>query len=65
MTPNLKMEAAKSSETSVSYRNTPRRHNPQDHDLNPYRRGNLKSLNTQKLVITFTAINSQFILAPE
>jgi len=30
----LKMEAALSSETSVSYQNTTRRHNPEDRDVN-------------------------------
>jgi hypothetical protein len=37
------MEAAKFPETSVPYRNTTRGHNPEDLDLNLYRRENLKS----------------------
>jgi hypothetical protein len=37
----LKMEAGKSSETLVSYRNTTRRHSPEDLDLNLHRRENL------------------------
>jgi hypothetical protein len=38
----LKMEAARSSETSVSYRITTR-HMSEDYDMNPHRRENLKS----------------------
>jgi len=37
------MKAAWSSQTSVSYRNTTQRHNPEDFNLNIYRRGNIKS----------------------
>jgi hypothetical protein len=37
----VKTEAVRSSETSVSYRNTTRRHNPDDLDLNLHRRENL------------------------
>jgi len=36
------MEAARSSETSVSYRITTR-HMSEDYDMNPHRRENLKS----------------------
>jgi len=41
----VKMEAARSSETLVSYRNTThrQRHNPQDLDLNLHGREDLKS----------------------
>jgi hypothetical protein len=41
----LKMEAAGTSETFVSYRNTTRRHNPEYLDLNLHRRENLTSRN--------------------
>jgi len=37
------MEAARSSETSVSYRNTTLRHNPEGLDLHVHRCENLKS----------------------
>jgi len=36
-------EAARSSETSVSYHNTKWHHNPEDRDLNLHRRENVKS----------------------
>jgi len=39
----LKMEAARTSETLVSYHITTRHHGPEDHDLNIWRRENLKS----------------------
>jgi hypothetical protein len=39
----LKTEAARFSETMVSYRNTTQRHNPEDHDFNLHRRKNLQS----------------------
>jgi hypothetical protein len=37
------MEATRSSETLVYYRNITLRHNPKDHDLNFHRFDNLKS----------------------
>jgi hypothetical protein len=40
----VKMEAAKSSAMLVSYRNTARRHNQEDLDLNLHHREKLKSL---------------------
>jgi hypothetical protein len=46
----LKMEAAKSSETSVPYHNTTRHHNPGDLDLNLHRHENLKS---RKILIVY------------
>jgi hypothetical protein len=39
------MEAVRPSETLVSYRNTTRRHNPEDRGLNLHRRENLKPHN--------------------
>jgi hypothetical protein len=36
------MEAARSSETLVSYHITTRRHNPEDYDLNLHRRDKVK-----------------------
>jgi hypothetical protein len=39
----VEMEAAMSSETSVSYRITTRRHNPEDRDLNLHRHEDLNS----------------------
>jgi len=39
----LKMEAARTSETLVSYHNTTLRHSPEDLDMNLHRRENLKS----------------------
>jgi hypothetical protein len=39
------IETARYSETSVSYHNTTRRHNPEDGDLHLHRRENLKSRN--------------------
>jgi hypothetical protein len=44
----LKMEAAKSYETSVSYHNTTLRHEPEDLDLNLYGRENLRSVLSDK-----------------
>jgi hypothetical protein len=49
----LKMKAARSSETLVSYHTTTRRHNPEDLDLNSYPQGgsstNLRNVSTQHL----------------
>jgi gamma-glutamylcysteine synthetase len=39
---NVKMKAAKLSETLVSYHTTARRHNPENRDVNLHRRENLK-----------------------
>jgi hypothetical protein len=46
------MEAARSSETLVSYRNTARRHNPEDLDLNLQRSENLKSRNLESITVS-------------
>jgi hypothetical protein len=51
------MEAARSSETSVSYHITTRRHNPEDRDLNPHRRENLK-FRTDELIFGGTQANN-------
>jgi hypothetical protein len=45
----LKMEAARSSETLVSYRNTVWRHNAEGHDLNLHRPANFKCRNIKQL----------------
>jgi hypothetical protein len=38
-------ETARTSETLASYHNTTRRHNPEEVNLNPHRRENIKSRN--------------------
>jgi hypothetical protein len=43
----VKMEAARSSETSVTYHTTTWRHNPEDMRLNVHRRENVKYRNVQ------------------
>jgi len=42
------MEAAWTSETLVSYRNTRQRHNPEELDFNIHRRENLRTLTMSK-----------------
>jgi hypothetical protein len=42
-TTTLKVEVSSTSETSVSYHNTTRRHNPEDIDLKLHRREDLKT----------------------
>jgi hypothetical protein len=51
----LKLEETRTSETSVSYRNTTRRHNPEDFDLKHHRRESLKS-STNYEVLLYTRV---------
>jgi hypothetical protein len=58
------MEAARSSETLVSYHNTARRHNSEDLDLNLHRREDLKS-NSSSVVWKHLDLDTASCLNPE
>jgi hypothetical protein len=64
----LKMEAARSSKTLVSYHNTTRRHNSEDLDLNLHRREILKSRRKDLMFqenLSRVTLHSFYLLGPK